>query len=74
MVPIGVSYADLGASKPTGSVIPSTAIPLLLITDGLRSGTYLVDESGVWQPLSQQGSNDLQPFNVTIDFTVTGPV
>ena len=73
IVPIGASYADLGASKPTGSVIPSTAIPLVLITNALRSGTYhMSDGSGVWQVVGEQGSN-LQAFDVTIDFTVTGP-
>lgn len=74
MVPIGVSYNDLGASKPTGSVIASTAIPVMLITDALRSGTYhLSDDSGVWQPVGGQRPNDLQAFDVSIDFTVTGP-
>ena len=74
IVPIGVNYLDLGVSKPTGAVISSTAIPLVLITDALRSGTYhLGDESGVWQPATDQGSTDLQPFDVKIDFTVNGP-
>ena len=74
IVPMGVNYVDLGVSKPTGFVIPSTAIPLVLITDALRSGAYhLRDGSGVWQPVTDQGSLDLQPFEVTIDFTVTGP-
>jgi hypothetical protein len=55
-------------------VIPSTAIPLVLITNAVRSGTYrLTDESGVWQPVTEQGSNELQSFDVTIEFTVTGP-
>lgn len=71
MVPIGVSYADLGAPKPTGSVIPSTAIPLLLITDALHSGTYHLDEDGVWYSVDQQQAGDSRQFHVGIDFTVT---
>lgn len=71
MVPIGVDNADLGASKPTGSVIPSTAIPLLLITDALHSGTYRLDEDGVWYSADQQQATDSRQFHVGIDFTVT---
>lgn len=68
IVPIGVTYADLGASKPTGSVFPSTAIPLLLITDALHSGTYHLDEDGVWYPADQQQAS--RQIHVGIDFTV----
>lgn len=71
MVPIGVNYVDLGASKPTGSVIPSTAIPLLLITDALHPGTYRLDEDGVWYAADQQQASDSRQFHVGIDITVT---
>lgn len=69
---IGDTSSDVTAPKPTGSVIPSNAIPVVLITEGLRSGMYHLVASGVWQP-NEQGRYALRPFDITIDFTVTGP-
>lgn len=71
IIPIGVSYGKVGASGPTGSVIPSMAIPLVLITTGLRSGTYHLVDSGVWQPVNQGQTSRLEQVDLAIDFTVT---
>lgn len=72
IVPIGVNYGDPGATGPTGSVIPSTAIRLVLITTDLRSGTYHLADSGVWQPVNRQQTYQLEHVDLAIDFTVTG--
>ena len=72
MIPIGVTYGELDGPKPTGSVIDSTAITLVLVTDRLRSGTYHLTATGIWR-LATDNTFAPDPVTVVVDFTVTGP-
>ena len=72
IVPIGVSYGDVATPKATGPVISSTAIHLLLRAGALQSGTYRLVEAGRWR-VASEGTLDLHPVSITIDFNATGP-
>ncbi len=71
IIPIGVNYGDPGATGPTGSVIPSASIRLVLITTDVRPGTYHLVDSAVWQPVNREPTSDLEQVDLTIDITVT---
>ncbi len=71
VLPVGISYKDVTASKPTGPVLDATRLRIALDAKALQPGSYVLQEDVNWVPALAAVTVPSDTATVTIRFDAT---